>query len=234
MWIERKNFYLESEMLAAGWLNVYSSAKNGNMREEKVRNKFFRHLGIIRQKIIALEQVHQNKIMVVKKPIRARGLITLAGKDGVVIKSVDFNPAVIVFTADCLSIAAISPATGEYGIVHAGWRGLSQQIISGFLKNFSRPTDLIISLGPYIHKCCYAVSPEVGEKFGKFFNNGFLDLGGFARKELTGWKVKRIIEHPDCPGHQKKFFSYRRQNTTARQLNCLIPLQPRELSKWIN
>ena len=67
-----------------------------------------------------------------------------------------------VFTADCLPIAVSYEDGSRFGIIHAGWRGLSKGILDNFLYKFNDShSDINAWLGPCITKSNYEVGEDV-------------------------------------------------------------------------
>ncbi|MDR2918587.1 MAG: peptidoglycan editing factor PgeF [Tannerella sp.] len=77
-----------------------------------------------------------------------------------------------IFTADCVPVFLYDTVRQAIGIVHAGWRGTSAQIVSKTIllmqKTFDTdPKDLIAALGPCISQKNYAVGDELYDVFYK-------------------------------------------------------------------
>ena len=81
------------------------------------------------------------------------------------------NPKVVcsIRVADCMPIFFAHQYLSFYGVVHAGWRGLT----NGILKNTSILlkdmklclTNFDIFIGPSIQKCCFEVSSDIVNSF---------------------------------------------------------------------
>ena len=85
------------------------------------------------------------------------------------------------------------------GAVHAGWKGIYNQIILDVVDKMvragSKSEDIIAGIGPCIRVCCYNVEKEREDKFRKKFNHFpvflneredkcFLDLPRIAAEQL--------------------------------------------------
>lgn len=69
--------------------------------------------------------------------------------------------AVSVASADCVPILLLTPEAVV--AVHAGWRGLVQEIIAAAVARISpEPASVTALIGPAIGPCCYEVGPDVG------------------------------------------------------------------------
>jgi hypothetical protein len=91
--------------------------------------------------------------------------------------------AIAVQAADCLPLLFADSRTGAVAAAHAGWRGLAQGVPSSAVRTLeeqfgSRPSDLVVAVGPSIGACCYEVGDEV--------RHGFLEAG-FSPGLLSRW-----------------------------------------------
>ena len=118
-----------------------------------------------------------------------------------------------------------------YGVVHAGWKGLTNGILkntSVLLKNMKfKLSNFDIFIGPSIQKCCFEVSDDVVNRFpskyvkkksdGKFM----VDLQKIAFEELNSFgfsddKIKIIDECSYCI--KDMYFSYRRDGADTKRM----------------
>jgi copper oxidase (laccase) domain-containing protein len=75
-----------------------------------------------------------------------------------------------VKTADCVPVFLFDPVTRASGLVHCGWRGLRDGVLSKAIRLMldrlqCSPSQLLLHMGPYICPGCYAVGPEVARCF---------------------------------------------------------------------
>ena len=143
------------------------------------------------------------------------------------------NPKVVcsIKVADCMPIFFAHQYLSFYGVVHAGWKGLT----NGILKNTSfllrkmklRLTSFDIYIGPSIQKCCFEVSDDVLNRFpseyikqkssGKFM----VDLQNIAFEELKvfGFSADKIKITDDCSFcREDMYFSYRRDGEDTKRM----------------
>lgn len=115
---------------------------------------------------VRLHQVHSETVVkLVDEPAdemgarKADGLIT------------DTTRPVGVQTGDCLPVLYASRDARVVAAVHAGWRGLHKGILVNAVREFERrgveAQDLVIAIGPAIHRCCFEVSRDVVDHFEK-------------------------------------------------------------------
>lgn len=156
--------------------------------------------------------------------------------DGREIKSCDSlisndpNVTLCVRVADCLPISVIGRKSRAIGLIHAGWRGLSKNIIFKTIQSMvnefsSEPEDLEISIGPHICQKHYEVKNDVSSKFIKFpgaiyqkDSKEFLDLAKVAEYQLieSGVKKEHIRIDKTCTFENLLFPSFRRNQTSER------------------
>lgn len=121
-------------------------------------------------------------------------------------------------TADCLPIALIG-MKGQ-ALVHAGWRGLQQNILSSDLIKAIAPTHAFI--GPAIHKCCFEVTEEFQAHFPqRTIVEGHFDLIAEAQDQIRHLYALEAIDSVICTCCDERFPSFRRDKTTQRIWNIL-------------
>ena len=147
------------------------------------------------------------------------------------------NPKItcLIKVADCMPIYFAHKNKSFYGIVHAGWRGLTNGILNATclllkkqrqnLKNFD------IFIGPSIQSCCFEVSNDIIEKFPKesveIKDSGrfLVDMQNIATEILSseGFSKNKIKISGDCTFcFKKKYYSYRRDNEASGRMIGLI------------
>ncbi len=122
-----------------------------------------------------------------------------------------------------------------YGVVHAGWKGLTKGILktaSTCLKEHKlQYNDIDIYIGPSIQECCFEVSKDIIDKFplwsispkrsGKFMVN--LQKIAFEELRLIGFDKKRIKISNDCSFCKKNnYYSYRRDGANTGRMVGVI------------
>ena len=143
------------------------------------------------------------------------------------------NPKVVcsIKVADCMPIFFAHQYLSFYGVVHVGWKGLT----NGILKNTSvllkkmkyRLASFDIFIGPSIQKCCFEVSDDIVKRFpskyirqksaGKFM----VDLRKIAFEELNsfGFRDEKIKISDDCSFcREDMYFSYRRDGANTKHM----------------
>lgn len=130
--------------------------------------------------------------------------------------------------ADCASILIFDPKKKVIANIHAGWRGLSQKIISKTITKMSQvfncnPCDFLAGISPMIGPCCCHFKNPQGElpRFLHRFitEENTVDLWAAVESALVECGVKKTnIENPRictfCT--PEDFYSYRREGGDKR------------------
>ncbi len=177
------------------------------------------------------QQVHGNKVMFVAQNEKGAGSLeyetSIAGVDGLAVDGK--SPPIAMFFADCLPVVLISLNPKIVAIVHAGYKGLLNNIIECMLEITRQKTDsgkMLAFLGPAIGPCCYEVEGERINKFHANFpkivrkNEKVLDLKKIAVHQLEsgGIALKNIYNADYCTScNSELFYSFRKEKVTGRQ-----------------
>ena len=147
------------------------------------------------------------------------------------------NPRVVclIKVADCMPIFFAHKSISFYGVVHAGWKGLTKGILKGtsifFIEHKLKLNEIDIYIGPSIQKCCFEVSKDIIDKFpswsirpkksGKFMVN--LQKIACEELKLIGFDKKRIKISSDCSFCKKNnYYSYRRDGEKTGRMIGII------------
>lgn len=127
--------------------------------------------------------------------------------------------------ADCTAIYLFDPIKNVVGLLHAGWKGLRDDIIKNAVslmqENFNCDvSDILVGISPLICGNCYEVQPEFLNNFSEYpeafinkDNKIFFDSKYVLLKKIQSLGIKEgNIEFIDeCTYCLKdKYFSYRR------------------------
>lgn len=124
----------------------------------------------------------------------------------------------VVLTADCFGVVLHAP--DAVGVAHAGWRGAHAGLVTRLRVEMAEaghaPTRAAV--GPGIGPCCFEVGEEVASEFEDFRTvtgrgTTSVDLAGSIISELGDLEVWSA---DSCTLHQPGWFSYRRDQTSAR------------------
>lgn len=186
------------------------------------REALARQLGLLPERIAVPHQVHGNRVET------ARPGHVHPETDGLFTD----DPAVILSlqVADCAPIFFYHQPTGFRGLVHAGWRGLADGVLTaaaGLVR--ARGVDLCqmnVVIGPTIETACYEVDSAVTELFSPTVwqpnsNGRFqLDLVAAVREQLVeaGIPEARINSMDVCTRCDSRCHSHRRDRELAGRM----------------
>ena len=178
---------------------------------------------LTKKSIVSMVQTHSTNIEVVKNK-----KLVYSNVDGIF--ACNKNYALQVKTADCLPIFFIHKHNNIFGVIHAGWKGLKNGIISKSTKLLkSRINDLneiTAFIGPSISQKNYEVKNEFIDYFGNEFidkveDKFFCNLKGVASSQLQKLGVKNVIDCNQCTYENENYHSYRRDKTSKRMTGLI-------------
>lgn len=184
------------------------------------------------RQVSTLRQIHSAKILTADQP----GLIG----EGDALISAQPGTILSVRTADCLPILLADSRNRAVAAVHAGWRGVVQEIapktIAAMAENFgTRPEDLVVAIGPGIGPCCFEVGSEVAVQFASIFPERVdqetrtkIDLVDAVLRQLgrSGVREGQIDASRLCTCCQTDMFhSYRRDRDAAGRMLSRIGIR---------
>lgn len=117
--------------------------------------------------------------------------------------------AIAVKTADCVPIVVMAENGQGCAVIHAGWRGACQGIISETLEAFKTRVSgsLTAVIGPCVRAISYQVGQEVYDGFMRHENRDmflrpdpnnegkfFLDLPGFCAYQLKSCGIEHVVD----------------------------------------
>ncbi len=191
------------------------------------RARMAAHLGVERDKLVSVYQVHSPDVAVVTGPWpgerpKADAMVTIA-----------HGVALGVSSADCGPILFADSEAGVIGAAHSGWKGAFGGVVGATVtameKLGARRERIVAVLGPTISATAYEVGPEFIERFkaenatySRFFHaserpaHAMFDLPAFIAHRAQEAGIGRFVDLALCTyGDESRFYSYRR--TTHRQ-----------------
>ena len=132
--------------------------------------------------------------------------------------------ALSVVTADCVPV--LLAAGHRIAAVHAGWRGVAQEIVPAALERLGAQNVVVAWIGPAIGPCCYEVGPDVAEQVVAASSAGVarnghrgrphLDLAAAVRVQLERGGVSDVRVVTGCTRcDEERLWSYRREGPGA-------------------
>lgn len=146
------------------------------------------------------------------------------------------NRVLAVMTADCLPLLLRDVSGTVVAAIHAGWKGLLNQIIIKTVSQLPVASDqLLVWIGPAISQPYFEVGQEVyqqfvdvNERYRSFFAQSsapgkwLLNLPGLAEFQLNQCGVTTVFQSQLCSYHQDEwFYSYRREGQTGRMASLI-------------
>lgn len=205
------------------------------------RRRFARYSGLAWSRLVELEQVHGDAVLVVDRPPAELPGGARRRCDASVTDRTD--PMLGVRTADCTPLLLASTRPRAAAAVHAGWRGTLAGVVARAVAELERrcgcrPAELLAVIGPCIHRAAYRVGPEVYAPFAERFGGeateqsaGTLrvDLVAANRRWLldAGLVAERIEVLDYCTFERADlFFSHRRDRGRSGRQLAFISLAP--------
>ena len=190
-----------------------------------------------------VHQVHGNLVHTVTANSSPESTLNIKA-DGIV--TGESNVDIGIKTADCLPVLFSSDSM--VAATHAGWRGLSKNILSNTISEFTDKgaslSSVRILIGPAISVAKFEVGPEVVEGFKEFSqligdkaffscltkgvsDRWYIDLQQLAVFECVknGIPAENIAVMRDCTFLNSYWHSYRRSNKDAGRIFSWVSLK---------
>jgi YfiH family protein len=118
------------------------------------------------REVAMVTQVHGREVVVVRKG----GAVAQPRPEADAIVSDAPDVAIAIRVADCVPLLMADRRRGVVAAVHAGWRGTAARAavagVEALTREFgTRPTDLMVAIGPSIGPCCYEVGSDLVDAF---------------------------------------------------------------------
>jgi len=202
-----------------------------NIEEDKrnVKNNRDKARSLINpeKRIVFVNQIHSNKVIVIKKKSSTK----LMYADAMISERKDILLGIL--TADCAPIVTIG--RNYFGIIHAGWKGaisgIIENTIHALLINGENINELKFFVGPHLKKKSFEVKSDFinilkKKNFDsqKFIDNKgekkFFDFSKFLKNIFVNMNIKNFsISNLDTCTNNKDYFSYRYFNKLGIK-NC--------------
>ncbi|SDU17485.1 peptidoglycan editing factor PgeF [Desulfobacula phenolica] len=193
-----------------------------------------------RKSLVFLNQVHGDKIKVLKKYDTKLTENFDSGKetstaDGVITNIKDV--ALVIRVADCQSVMMYDPVQKIIANIHSGWRGSVKNIIGNCLDKMilefgCQPEDVIAGISPSLGPCCSEFinyKAEIPKKIWKYKieDKNYFDFWEMSSDQLLdkGVKKEHIENMEICTKcHTDLFYSFRGEKTDSR-FACVISMR---------
>lgn len=196
------------------------------------RNRLADELGLDRDRLVWMEQVHGRNAEIVTGPVAG----AVEATDALV--TAEPGLALIALCADCVPVLLADPEAGVVGAVHAGRVGARVGVVPAALAAMAKAgasVDRIeVLLGPAACGECYEVPAAMQADVEKHLpgsasrtrkGTAGLDIRAGLWQQLADAGVAKIGVDPRCTIEDPTLFSHRREGTTGR-LAALTWLEP--------
>ncbi|MGB5966429.1 MAG: peptidoglycan editing factor PgeF [Sulfurimonadaceae bacterium] len=212
----------------------------GDNADDVIKNqeKLALKMGYDLSKLVHMQQIHSDKIIVVdpdihnfENPPECDALITNQPR-----------VPLMVMTADCTPVLLFDSVQNVIAVAHAGRAGAVKAIVPKTIEKMCNDFEckienITVVLGPSIHGCCY----EVGEKIAKeVADDGYgfaviakegsyyLEVNAIIHRQLqeTGVKKENIEDLDICNACENRdFFSYRADKQKTGRIAGVLMLR---------
>ena len=187
------------------------------------RHRLADELGLGRDRLVWMEQVHGRNAEVVDGPRTE----AVEATDAIV--TTEPSLALIALCADCVPVLLADPEAGVVGAAHAGRVGARVGVVPAALDAMKRVGAAIdrieVLLGPSVCGECYEVPAAMRADVEKHLPGSAcktrtgtpgLDIRAGLWRQLADAGVAKIGLDPRCTVEDKTLFSHRREGTTGR------------------
>lgn len=188
------------------------------------RTRLATELGLRRQDLAWMEQVHGRTVTVVTQPQQRPAEATDA-----LVTTVP-GLALVALVADCVPILLGDPQAGVVAAVHAGRVGCRVGVLPAAVKAMTElgatPENTEALLGPAVCGDCYEVPDEMRADLERHLPGSAtktrkgtpgLDLRAGLWTQLAALGVGKVGVDPRCTFEDRTLFSHRRTAPTGRQ-----------------
>ena len=177
-------------------------------------------LGVARDHLLFMDQVHGSDVVVVDGPWEGAP----PPADGLVTRTAGLALAVLV--ADCVPVLLADPAAGVVGVAHAGRPGMAAGVAVRLLEAVRDlgGRDVVGRIGPSVCARCYEVPEAMREDVGRvaplsrsvsWRGTPAIDVAAGVLDQLASRGVA-VEQLPGCTAERSDLYSYRRDGTTGR------------------
>ncbi|MGN6752526.1 MAG: peptidoglycan editing factor PgeF [Intrasporangium sp.] len=213
---------------AAPWhgLNLGGHVGDDPRQVEANRAALAESLGVSRERLIFMNQVHGTEVVEVDGPWSGAA----ASADAVITGATDLALAVLV--ADCVPVLLHDAGAGLVAAVHAGRPGMTAGIVPLVVERMRRlgAEQLAAVVGPSVCGRCYEVPAAMAEQAAaaapsaltrSWTGTPAIDVAAGVVEQLAGDGV-RVEWVPGCSRENADLYSYRRDGRTGRFAGVIV------------
>lgn len=230
-------------------LNLGGTVGDDPLHVRQNRQRAFQALGVSGESVFDVWQVHSAEVVATARPRPADEAHRKA--DAILTD----QPGVTLFMrfADCVPILLYDPTRQVIGLVHAGWIGTVDRVVSRAVQEMAQvygvdPGNILAGIGPSIAAHHYEVGPEVQARVRQVFGadsasllqalNGNEKARPEAPEKVTFdlWAANRLllnqagVEQVEIAGictacHLEDWYSHRGEQGKTGRFGALIRLE---------
>jgi YfiH family protein len=210
------------------------------------RARFGRAVGFAADDLVALRQVHGNRVLVLTATTDPQ---LVRGSPGDAMITDRPHVPLAVITADCFPVVFVAPSLPAVGIIHAGRKGTAAQVVPAAIERLRQafhlqPAELFAAIGPGIGGCCYEVDDASAAPFHTQFSpedavyrpsragHQYLDLQRaiLLQLQVSGVPSPHVWSAGLCTAcHPQWFYSYRREGARSGRMLNMVMIQSHRL-----
>lgn len=220
--------YVEFQILKKyGYIAVQTTRDAGNMKDIQKRNDILVELKLKDKKLVSSIQTHSTNILTIDDNTDVKNLENI---DGFITDKK--NIVFFMYFADCLPIFLLDKSKNVYGLIHSGWRGSCNKILSKAInimkeKYSCKTEDIIVVFGIGISAVNYEIKMDTVNELSKkldfnsmiLYNNGKIYLDNkklnYELAIREGIKKENIYSNNYCT-YDDNFYSYRKDKNENR------------------
>lgn len=213
----------------------FASLNMGNIKCDdpklvrKNRKLFFEKVGTSEEVLALPDQVHSATI----RSIASSGIVPMTDALITTKKGIFLG----IQTADCFPVFIYSPKIQTIAIIHAGWKGVVQNILIKTLDLLMKlpgadVSDFYVAIGPGLQSECFEVRSDVYLQFPDDFlishqnlSKRYLNLSGYLIQQLQSRNIpaNQIYADDNCTKcNQEHFYSFRRDGENSGRMMGII------------
>lgn len=187
-------------------IHGFSTKQEGNMSLSfgvdkevyKNREQFLRLFNTSPENCVKMTLQHGTNIEVVGKNHKTRGMFQENSIVADALITKEKGMFLFLVVADCLPIIFYDPVKTLAGLAHVGWKGtdqkLAKKVVQKLSKLGSHPKDLLVGIGPGIHKKSY-VHKDPSQNRRENWKPFLQDLpDGQTAIDIVGYNVQQTID----------------------------------------
>ena len=228
-----------------------NTSYNVNDKESCVvenRKKIFNVLDIDYRNIVSAQQVHKDKIALVRKEDTGKGAFKYSNaiaESDALITNIPAIPLLMCY-ADCVPVFILDPIKKAIALIHSGRRGTELELVLKTLHKMKKildtnPRFCLAAIFPSIGPCCYNLK-EQDEINDYWLNKNKFNHEAISNQNRNGWSLdlrktnywqlikggvegKNIFVNEICTAdHPELFFSYRRDKGNTGRMAAIFIL----------